>query len=691
MQHAAKVFTESSNPLEDIKKELDRMIRMEWALEQLEANSGVKGRMAKVIWWTEEMNLPVVGDRVNVHYPGIVMDYMGRNTLACHLVLSSEAVKQKYFVKCLDQLVRFERAGILQTDMKSKNVVVNDKDDLTIIDYGSCQLEPEDGRYEHSNLYTYEYQDTIDITERQNSYTGLGYTDGKMNGESSSLFAMAVAICRRGTTRNGGVQPPATMTPGVHTWCYNVMRNRQADRWGSADLLRDTEIQEVAKENGVSLPPILDDEGVRRGGESADDMRARAGELKREATTISNNVGAKNEELAAMFKAAWKLRKEIDGLAAKARLKQRDSERLSLLVKEVKEEEEAAAAAAAAAAYAEEEALTQSAAAAAAAAYAEEKALIIQSAAAAAAAAYLEEEALIRSAAVAVAASYAEEAALTPWAAAGAGWAAAAALEQATAPSNEGGGSSAGMTPPGSVVTVEMSRKREREGGGVEESKECEPPSAARAQAAAPSNEGGGSSAGITVPGSVEMSRKRERGGGGVEESKECEPASKRSAPGGCHGRGEGAGSGSGAGIAAAASTSTGSASRSVKEEMVESIGGGVAGTAGGESSGGGGSAAGEVFAPVAVPVVMPVPVPVVMPVVMPVPVMVPAGVSEPARREMRASTKRKTEQSREAAAKKARTQGPKTRSQKRKAEGGEEKGGAAAGPHAGGSKRRRT
>lgn len=46
-------------------------------------------------------------------------------------------------MQCLDQLVRFERAGILQTDMKSKNVVINDEDDLTIIDYGSCQLQPE--------------------------------------------------------------------------------------------------------------------------------------------------------------------------------------------------------------------------------------------------------------------------------------------------------------------------------------------------------------------------------------------------------------------------------------------------------------------------------------------------------------------------------------------------------------------
>ncbi|CAN0039307.1 unnamed protein product [Ectocarpus sp. 12 AP-2014] len=657
MQHVIKVFTESSNPLENTKKELDRMIRMEWALEQLEATSGVTGRMAKVVWWTEKVHFPMMGGGVNDHHPAIVMDYMGGNTLDYHLALSSDAVKQKYFVKCLDQLVRFERAGILQTDMKRTNVVVNDEDDLTIIDYGSCQLQPEDGRYEHSKQFTYEYQDTIDITERQNFYTGLGYTDGKMNGESSALFAMAVAFCRRGTKRNEGVQPPATMSPGVHTWCYNVMRNRQADRWGSADLLRDTGIQGTAKEHGVTLPPILDDEGVRRGGESADDMRARAGELKREATTISNNVDAKNEELAAMFKAAWTLRKEIDGLAAKARLKQKDSDRLSLLVKEVKEEEEAAAAAAAAS-YAGGKALTQMTAAAAAA-YAEQA--LTQSAAAAAAAA--------------VAAAYAEEEALTQSAAAAAASAATAALEQATA-SNEGGGSSAGMTPPGSIV---MSRKREREDRGVEESKECEPPSAAQAQAAAPSNEGGGSSAGITPPASVGMSRKRERGGAGVEESKECERASKRSAPGGCHGRGEGAGSGSGAGIAAAASTSTGSASRSAQEEMVESSGGGVAGTAGGESTGGGGSAAGEVVAPVAVSVVMAVPV------------MAPAGVSEPARREMRASTKRKTEQSREAAAKKARKQGPKTRSQKRKAEGGEDKGGAAAGPHAGGSKRRRT
>ncbi|CAN0460831.1 unnamed protein product [Ectocarpus sp. 12 AP-2014] len=658
MQHVMKVFTQSSNPLEDTKKELDRMIRMEWALEQLEATSGVKGRMAKVVWWTEKVHFPVMGS-VNDHHPAIVMDYMGGNTLDYHLVLSSDAVKQKYFVKCLDQLVRFERAGILQTDMKRANVVVNDEDDLTIIDYGSCQLQPEDGRYEHSKQFTYEYQDTIDIAERQNFYTGLGYTDGKMNGESSALFAMAVTFCRRGTKRNEGVQPPATMSPGVPTWCYSVMRNKQADRWVSVVRWSEPALLETAKEHGVTLPPILDDEGVRRGGESVDDMRTRAGELKREATTISNNVDAKNEELAAMFKAAWTLRKEIDGLAAKARLKQTDSDRLSLLVKEVKEEEEAAAAAAvAAASYAGGKALTRMTAAAAAA-YAEQA--LTQSAAAAAGA---------------VEAAYAEEEALTQSAAAAAASAAAAAREQATAPSNEGGGSSAGMTPPGSIV---MSRKRGREDRGVEESKECEPPSAAQAQAAAPSHEGGGSSAGITPPGSVGASRKRERGGAGVEESKECEPASKRSAPGGCHGRGEGAGSGSGAGIAAAVSTSTSSASRSAQEEMVESSGGGVAGTAGGESSGGGGSAAGEVVAPVAVPVVMPVAV------------MAPAGVSEPARRGMRASTKRKTEQSREAAAKKARKQGPKTRSQKRKAEGREEKGGAAAGPHAGGSKRRRT
>lgn len=77
IQHVIKVFTQSSNPLEDMKKELDRMIRMEWALEQLEATSGVKGRMAKVVWWTEEMHLPVRGDGENDHYPAIVMDYMG--------------------------------------------------------------------------------------------------------------------------------------------------------------------------------------------------------------------------------------------------------------------------------------------------------------------------------------------------------------------------------------------------------------------------------------------------------------------------------------------------------------------------------------------------------------------------------------------------------------------------------------
>ncbi|CAN0063777.1 unnamed protein product [Ectocarpus sp. 4 AP-2014] len=53
------------------------MIRMGWALEQLEATSGVKGRMAKVVWWTEEMHFPLGGNRVNDHYPAIAMDYMG--------------------------------------------------------------------------------------------------------------------------------------------------------------------------------------------------------------------------------------------------------------------------------------------------------------------------------------------------------------------------------------------------------------------------------------------------------------------------------------------------------------------------------------------------------------------------------------------------------------------------------------
>ncbi|CAN0049200.1 unnamed protein product, partial [Ectocarpus fasciculatus] len=420
MQHVVKIFTKS-NALQNIKREVDRMIRMESALEKMEATSGVKGRVAKLVWWTEELHVDQEGGGGN--YPAILMDNMGLRTLESPLLLFSDANKTKYFVKCLDQLVRFERAGIVQTDFKKKNVAVSDKDDLTIIDYASCQLQPEDGRYWHSNVFTYEYQDTIDITERQNYLTGLGYTDGKINGESSALFAMAVSICGRGTNRNEGVQPPATMTPGVGTWCYNVTMNKQADRWSSADLLRDTGIQEAAKEHGITLPPIPNDEGIRRGGESADEMLARAGVLNREAAAMSNDVSAKDKELAAMFKAAWKLRKEIDGLAAKARIKKKDSDRLSLLVKDVKEEEEAAAAAAAAAASAEEEALVRSSAAAAAGVVA---------------------------------------------------------LEQAAVTSNEGVGSSVGMTPPGSA---EMSHRRECGGGGVEESKECEPPSTGLEQA----------------------------------------------------------------------------------------------------------------------------------------------------------------------------------------------------------------